>query len=1135
MANEEKPALTREDSSTRGRSERAQREEKILQFWKEHKIFEKTLEKNSPKGEFVFYDGPPFATGFPHYGSLLSSIIKDVIPRYKTMRGFRVRRRWGWDCHGLPIENMIEKELGIKNKKEIEEMGVAKFNKTCRDSVLRFVDEWKIFIDRIGRFVDYDNSYKTMDNSYIESVWWALKDIYKKGLLYEGRKVLLYCPHCETPLAKAEIAMDQSYKDITEESVYIKFKIKKEQNTYLLIWTTTPWTLPSNVALAVGDKIEYVKIKVGEDLLILAESRLSVIDSRYEVVGKLKGKDLVGLEYEPLFEIPAVRQSGKKAWYVSSTNFVNTEEGTGIVHAAVIYGEDDYGLGLKLDLPMVPLLDSAGHFNNEAPEFIHGQYFKKAEKAIKDNLESRGLLFRREMNTHSYPHCHRCGTALLYNALSSWFINIQKKKDRMVALNEHINWTPHHLKHGRFLNNIENAPDWTISRNRYWASPLPIWKDAEGEVYVIGSLEELKQYSKTNKNTFIFIRHGEADSNIQDLVNCDLSVPIHLTEKGKQEIRETVKKIGKIDAIYTSSYIRAQESADIIAETLKFSRERIKEDKRLAELNFGDLDGKPFSSYLDYEEKYILTYDTPLPNGESYQDAKNRFGEFLYDVDSQYKEETIVVVTHGIGLETITAIIEGADLKRSKEIIDAYAPKPGEFVKFDFTPIPHNANYELDLHRPYIDQIELISRDGKLLTRIPEVIDGWVESGSMPFAEYHYPFENKKEFKKHFPSDFIAEYIAQTRTWFYYMHVMASILFDNISFKNVVTTGTILAEDGSKMSKSKGNYTDPMDNFDRFSADALRYYLMSSVVMQAEDIRFSNDELRQIQNQLVNILWNTFKFYELYTDDKTSVEFRQSDNILDKWILARLRELREVITFGLENYNTIKATRPIKDFVSDFSTWYIRRSRDRFKSDDTIDNVSAMATTKHVLLKLSKLIAPIMPFIAEDIYLKLRSKNDPESVHLCDWPTIKKSFLAFFKSSDNNVLEDMAETRRLASLALEARSKANIKVRQPLQKLEVKNLKLAVEYLELIKDEVNIKEIIENSKLETEIRLNTGLTPELIEEGKVRDAIRAIQDTRKEKGLKPGEKMKFVMSPGEEEFFLKHKIEIEGATNVEFN
>src|SRR3989344_5925385 len=457
------------------KSDSAKREEKILAFWKENHIFEKSQLKPAPKGEFVFYDGPPFATGLPHYGSLLSSIIKDVIPRYKTMQGFHVRRRWGWDCHGLPIENMIEKELGLKSKKEILALGIDNFNKACRSAVLRYAHEWKQYIDRVGRWVEFDNAYMTMDNTFIESVWWFLKENYKKGLLYEGRKVLLYCPHCETPLAKAEIAQDNSYKDVTEESVYVKFKIVGFPDAYFLAWTTTPWTLPGNVALAVGENIDYVEANVGKEILVLAKERLSIITEPYEIVAEHKGKEMVGMEYEPLYEIAAVKNTGKKAWYVTSAGFVNTEEGTGVVHTAVIYGEDDYELGLKLDLPMVPLLDSAGHFNNQSPKFIQGEYFKKAEKAIKEDLEKKNLLFKREAHTHSYPHCHRCGTALLYNALSSWFIDIQKKKERMIDLNKKINWTPEHLKYGRFLNNVESAPDWTISRNRYWASPLPIW------------------------------------------------------------------------------------------------------------------------------------------------------------------------------------------------------------------------------------------------------------------------------------------------------------------------------------------------------------------------------------------------------------------------------------------------------------------------------------------------------------------------------------------------------------------------------------------------------------------------------------------------------------------------------------
>ena len=1126
------------------KSERAQREESILSFWKERKIFEKSIEKDSPRGEFVFYDGPPFATGLPHYGSLLSSIIKDVVPRYKTMRGFRVRRRWGWDCHGLPIENMVEKELGIKNKKEIEEMGVAKFNAACRSSVLRFLDEWKRFINRIGRFVDYDNSYKTMDNTYIESVWWALKNIHEKGLLYEGRKVLLYCPHCETPLAKAEVAMDHSYKDITEESVTVEFRVKGEDNRSFLAWTTTPWTLPGNVALAVNPDIDYVEIEkkdMGVGALvrfILAKDRLQNIfaNEEYEVVKEMKGVELVGLRYEPLYEIPSVKNTGKRAWYVTSADFVTTDEGTGIVHTAVIYGDNDYDLGLKLDLPMVPLLDSSANFNNQSPDFIRGQYFKKAEKAIKEDLEKRGLLFRREMNTHSYPHCHRCDTALLYNALSSWFINIQQVKRRMIELNEKINWIPDHLKHGRFLNIVENAPDWTISRNRYWASPLPIWKDKDGKIYVIGSIGELKKMTRQSSNRYFLMRHGEAENNVKRVVSAN-NAPHHLTALGKEQIWRAADKLlsEKIDMIIASPIIRARETAGLMMGVLKLDSGSVKFDERLREFDAGEFDGRSEDEIKAYFSKHDI-FTEGVPGGENFIKTKRRLGEVLQDLEKTYQGKNILIITHKICAWLLVAIAKRLD-KQGAEALSIFM-KNGEVIALDTPVLPHDENFELDLHRPYIDEIELISEDGQPLKRIPEVIDGWVESGSMPFAEYHYPFEGEKEFKKHFPADFIAEYIAQTRTWFYYMHAVAALLFDSVSFRNVVTTGTILAEDSSKMSKSKGNYTDPMTNLDLFSADALRYHLMSSVVMQAEDIRFINDEVRQVHNQVLNIIWNSFKFYEIYADGEYSNVPHASTCVLDRWILSRLDELTKIVTLGMNAFDTVRATRPMKEFISDFSTWYIRRSRDRFKGDDQEDKAFAIVTTRYVLLELSKLMAPIMPFIAEDIYQKIRKSGDRESVHLEDWPTVKRPFslLSFFalKSSDRDIIEDMKETRRIVSLALEARSRANIKVRQPLNELIIRNKKLGGEFLILIADEINVKKVVVDTNLNEEVKLDTNLTEELIEEGKIRDAIRMIQDLRKDKGLKPSDKMDYEVPDGLKGVFGRNAGEIKKATNIEF-
>lgn len=1123
--------------NTNNKSERALREEAVLKFWQDEKIFEKTLAKKAPKGEFTFYDGPPFATGLPHAGSLLSSVVKDVIPRYKTMRGFHVRRRWGWDCHGLPIENMIEKELGLKDKTEIEKkIGIKAFNETCRASVLRYAQDWKKYVDRVGRWVEYDNAYKTMDNTYIESVWQALKQLNDKSLLYEGRKVLLYCPHCQTPIAKAEVAMDNSYRDVTEESVYVKFKIKGFPGAYFLAWTTTPWTLPGNVALAVGKDIDYVEAKVGEEILVLAKERLSIIAEPYEIVAEHKGSEMVGMEYESLYAVPAAQESGKKGWYVTEADFVTTEEGTGLVHTAVIYGEDDYNLGLKKDLPMVQLLDAAGHFNDKAPEFVRGQYFKKAEKMIKEDLETRGLLFKREMHTHSYPHCHRCGTALLYNAISSWFLNIQKVKEQMISLNEKVNWVPAHLKHGRFLNIVENAPDWTISRNRYWAAPLPIWKDENGGVHVIGSLEEFKARVKKSDNKYLLMRHGGSEGNKSELVSYKNEANDHLTEEGKKGVKAAAQKLKGIDLIVVSPFARTRETAEIVRAELGLANSAVVVDERLREVNAGDFDGKPWQAYHDfmYGERGEKWFEKPIPGGESLRDVGRRVGACLYELEEKYKGKNILIVTHG-GPAWLAYVVSGEYLPDAREYKKADTHVfIKEFKRFDnaevrelpFAPLPHNDNFELDLHRPYVDEVELVTEDGKPLKRIPEVIDGWVESASMPFAEYHYPFENKKQFERRSPGDFVAEYIAQTRTWFYYMHAISAMLFGREAFKNVVTTGNVLAKDGAKMSKSKGNYTDPLILLDTIGADAFRYYLMSSVVMQAEDAAFKDEEVKEVHNRLINILANTFNFYELYADGTQASS--TSTHVLDRWILARLNELVSEMTKGFEAYDTVSASRPLREFVSDLSTWYVRRSRERFKGDDVEDKKAALATSRYVFRELAKLMAPLMPFIAEEIYQKVRTKEEPTSVHLCEWPKVKKPLFNFW-NQDTKTLEHMAQTRALVSLALEARQKANIKVRQPLGKLEVRNAKLEREYLEIIKDELNVKDVAVNEKLDAEVKLDTALTPELEEEGKVRDAVRAVQEWRKSNNLKPGELARYETS---DEFMLSHRAEIERAANV---
>lgn len=1178
--------MTNNDKEKSNKSETAKREEEILQFWKQNKIFEKTLAKDSPKGEFVFYDGPPFATGLPHYGSLLSSIVKDVMPRYKTMRGYHVRRRWGWDCHGLPIENMIEKKLGLKTKKEIEAMGVGKFNETCRSAVLETAHDWKKYIERIGRWVDFDNAYMTMDNSYIESVWWALKEIHKKDLLYEGRKVLMYCPRCETPLAKAEVAMDNSYKTVTEEAVTVKFKLKSEQkisdwliddNTYILAWTTTPWTLPSNVALAVNSEILYCLTETKEAKYILAKTKLEIVKDEYKILKEFKGEDLKGLTYDPLYDVLALKTSaGRKSHYIVLGDFVTTEDGTGVVHIAPIYGEEDHNIGLKNNLPMLPLLDQSGHFNESAPEFIKGFYLKKGEKYIKEDLEKRGLIFAKNANTHSYPHCHRCETPLYYSALSSWFINIQKVKNRLKELNEKINWFPEHLKHGRFLNNVESAPDWNISRNRYWASPLPIWKCQKcGKTELVGSVDELKKKTKKSgspssnfggaSNKYFVVRHGEADNNVNSVISCDPNNSSHLTEKGREQaakIGDNLKK-EKIDIIFSSPFARTKETAEVIAEKIGIEFAQVIYDDRIGELKAGTFDGKSVSEYTDYFASFEERFSKRTPQGENYADIKKRTADFIYDIEKRHNGKNILIVTHD---SPAWLLFAGASGMNAKEALlmrgDAeFFIENAKIKKLDFTPLPHNEDYELDLHRPYIDEIDLVCSDANCLgdmKRVPEVLDGWFESSAMPFAEYHYPFESKGQFGRYFPAgDFVTEYIAQTRTWFYYMHAISGMLFDDVSFKNVVTTGNILAEDGSKMSKSKGNYTDPLSNLDRFGADALRYYLMTSPIMQAEDIKFIDDEIKDAHNKIINILLNTFKFFELYQKDydgKTKSE--DSENVLDKWILAKLGILAEEVTDGLENYNTVKSGRPIKDFVNEFSTWYVRRSRDRIKGSDETDKQFALATMKHVLVELSKIMAPFTPFIAEDLYRKLNGGGEgKESVHLEEWTIASlkiKSQISNLKSEEEplgeKLLEDMEEVRRIVSLGLEARAKAGIKVRQPLASLKIKsnpsadgsNLKSQEQMLKLIKDELNVKEVIFDDKIQTEVELDTEISPELQEEGDLRDLIRGLQDLRKKSGLNPSDKIVLRVQAEEQarEFMEKFADEIKksaGLEKMEFN
>lgn len=914
-----------------------------MQYWDEQKIFEKTLEKTRDKKPYVFYDGPPFATGLPHYGHILASVIKDVVPRYWTMKGYYVRRRWGWDCHGLPIEQLVEQKLGISGKKQIDTMGVDKFNQTCRENVLNYVHEWGKTVRRIGRWVDFDNSYKTMDSTYMESVWWAIKQVWDKGLVYEGRKVLLYCPRCETPLSNFEVASDNSYDDVSEESVYVRFKLADPAGSYILAWTTTPWTLPANVALAVGKDIDYVSVRPSEADLqagipegeyILAKARVEILFNNPQILKEFKGSELVGLAYEPLFDAPALR--AEKSWKIYDADFVTTEDGTGVVHTAVVYGEEDYDLGLKVGLPVVPMLTQTGLYNEAAPKEVQGKYYRDAEPAIISYLKDKGTLFKTETFTHSVPFCWRCGTRLFYNALPSWFINIQKVKPRLLELNDkQINWYPEHLKHGRFEKGLEGAPDWNISRNRYWATALPFWKCSSktcGRTVCIGSLAELQE------------------------------------------------KATNYDEIYKS--------------------------------------------------------------------------------------------------RDITAV---------------------------------------DLHRPYIDQIKLqCGVCGNEMNRIPEVVDCWVESGSMPFAEFHYPFENKEAVAQRMPAQFVSEYINQTRAWFYVMHVMSTILWDRAPFENVLNTGIILAEDGSKMSKSKNNFPDPWLIIDKYGVDALRYYLMSSPVMVAENLSFNEKELDEVYKKTTILLGNVHSFLRMYSDQKFEEGASlDAQNVLDQWILAKLHQLQVGVTTAMDSYNTVHATRPILQFINELSTWYVRRSRDRMKSGDE-DARKAINVLAQVLIELSKLMAPFMPFTSENIYRDLTGK---ESVHLADWNAAGYEKLS---DTEKELIEEMDFVREIVELGLSARKEGNIKVRQPLEYLAYKfksadKLPLDPNLERVIAEELNVKEVnlvpeigempetISRESSNIQALLSVKMTPELKEEGYARELERQVQDLRKKHGLKVGD------------------------------
>lgn len=1108
------------------KSEAALREERILEFWRENKTFEKSLDKKAPKGHYVFYDGPPFATGQIHYGHILGSTAKDVIGRYQTMQGYYVPRKWGWDCHGLPIENIVEKELKIAGHQEIEKYGIDKFVEYARSKVLQYDKDWEKGIERIGRWVDFRGSYKTMDNTFIESVWWALSELNKKDLIYEGVRVLAYCPRCETPIANSEIAMDNSYKDISDISVYVKFELEDEPGTYLLAWTTTPWTLPGNTAIAINKNFTYVKVKAGDEVFILAKETLQNVfkDKEYSILGEISGGDLIGKRYKPVFLYYKNSEvaKNKNIWKVWHADFVTMDKGTGIAHEAPAFGEDDMNLAKQNNIPWIIHVDETGRFKPEVTDFAKMQVKPKAEEKdghqkadieVLKYLANYNVLFAKEKIIHSYPHCYRCDTPIIYYALPSWFINIKKVKNDVIKQAESMNWIPTHLKEGRFKNIMENAPDWNISRNRYWASPLPIWKCEKcKEQTFISSLQDLKDKTKKSGNKYFVIRHGEADNNTDNGLRKykDLEHSAKLTEKGRKQILESSKNFKeKIDIVISSPYTRAKETMEITCRQIGFPLEKVIVDDRIREWeissSFEGKDRSLFSKY--YNADYLDNPSEILPNGESFAQVVKRVGDFIYDIEKKYSGKNVLIFSHEGATRALSFLVKGlmfSDLSSTNDPLISL--KNAEVREFDFVSLPHNKDYEMDLHRPYIDEVPLVCECGNDLVRIPEVLDCWFESGSMPFAQDHYPFANKDWQKNNFPAGFVAEYVGQVRTWFYYTHVVSTILFNQAPFENVVTTGTVRAGDGEKMSKSKNNYPDPWSFIDKYGADALRIYLMSSTLMKGEDANFSEKAVQDISSKIIGRLFNVLAFYELYRDKKCEFNnVEESNNVLDQWILSRLLQTIDEITKGMENYDMAEATRPIDLFVDDLSTWYLRRSRDRIKEGD----INAKQSLYYILKTFAKILAPFAPFTAEDIWLRLRNTDEVESVHLTEWLALDGSAISLFKifsyDDKTKIIEKMEKTRNIVTLGLEARQKAGIKVRQPLNKLQVKDYALGIEYTELIKDELNVKEVVENKNIENEVSLDAKITEELKQEGDYRELARALQDMRKKIGLTPSD------------------------------
>ncbi len=1125
-----------------------QLEEEILAWWEKNKIFKKSLDKDSPQGEFVFYEGPPTANGKPGIHHVLARSFKDLIPRYKTMQGYHVARKAGWDTHGLPVELEVEKELGISGKPDIEKFGIAEFNKKCRQSVWRYKSEWEKLTRRMGFWIDLENPYITYDNDYIETLWWIIKQTKRQGFLYLGYKVVPHCPRCGTALSSHEVA--QGYKNVNDRSVYIKFKVirgneKVKEGDYILSWTTTPWTLPGNVALAIGERFRYVRVRLQSgDIFVLAKDRLEVLQGEYEVIDEFLGSNIIGVEYQPLFPgaIPMSVEGFSHAFKVYSADFVTTDDGTGVVHTAVMYGEDDYQLGEKIGLPRYHTVTEEGEFDFSGSAAkdksdgilaqLQGRFVKdkETEDLILQYLQENGYLYATQDYWHDYPFCWRCDTPLLYYAKNSWFIRMSELRNELKRNNEEVNWVPSHIKHGRFGEWLEGVKDWAISRERFWGTPLPVWHCQECKRQtVIGSRRELFEKSDGKLTRLILIRHGEAESNVKNIHYSGLD-KYGLTPVGEKqaEMYGHLLRDEVIDVFYSSPLLRTKQTAEIVSGKIGVDviySDLLKEGSLgdWEEIDLGKL-GKEDPRAIKFRQMRkqgdLAAFDFTPPQGESLKKIKERVETWLAEVIDKHQGQTVLVCTHEAIISFIISLIKQHSPEETLSLLNREVVEVGGRPLFFYL---NKNGSELDLHRPDIDEVGVVCDScGRVMQRDPAVLDCWFDSGSMPFAQIHYPFA--KEYLRsrtnddsdipalkddYFPADFICEAIDQTRGWFYTLLAVSTLLKQGTAYRNVICLGHVNDKEGKKMSKSKGNVVNPWDVINKYGVDALRFHFYT-VNQPGEPKNFDPQQVEDVLKKNFIVLWNVLSFYKMYSRDSINLP-KSSSHILDRWILAKLDKLIEGVTSSLDAYDITTAARLISAFINDLSTWYLRRSRQRFKQVDM--RPEAVLTLSRVLLSLAKVMAPFVPFTAEKLYQELKSRDNifvdysfKESVHLEDWPESSTHL-------DEEVLEQMEKARKIVEQALALRAEAGIKIRQPLAHLYITE-QLPAELLDIIKDEVNVKEVTVGS----EFSLDTNLTDELIKEGAMRELIRHINDLRKRTGLTINDKVRLEISGGDNEF-----------------